>query len=245
MRTETAPAAIVKDLVHAISIGRLGPGDRLPSELELSKTYQVAPMTLRGALAAMRELELVETRRGRLGGTYVRDDVAERLQGALAGAGAVSAQDLQDLLEWRRAISGEACTLAAVRRTSAEVEEFWALSRDFDAQPAELAPRRLVDARLHTFIAKSARSAHLLREEIEIQEQLSRIILSLPNLASFYSNLPHTHDPLIRAIRDGDADGARSAMIEHAEASYEWCLSLTGLEPASNVERSTAVDAVK
>ncbi len=230
MRTETAPAAIVKDLVQSISTGSLRPGDRLPSEVELSKTYQVAPMTLRRALAALRELELVDTRRGRFGGTYVRDDVAERLQDVLAGTAAVNAEDLRDLLEWRRAISAEACGLAANRCTARELEELWQVSVQFDARAADLVPRRQADARLHTLIAQSARSRHLLRQEIEIQEELSKVILALPNLAGFHVGLPHTHEELLRAIGSGDVGRARACMIEHAEASHEWCLGLAGLE---------------
>lgn len=230
MRAETAPAAIVRVLMESISVGGLTPGEKLPSEAELARSYQVAPMTLRRALAGLRELGLVETRRGRFGGTYVREDVADRLREALSGV-TVTAEDLIALFEWRRAISCEACALAASRGTPEEFHEMWATSEQFDGLAGELASRRLVDARLHTLIALSARSPHLLREEIEIQEALSKVILSLPNLTSFYVALPHTHDALLSAIGERDAELARAAMTEHAESSLEWCLSLARLQP--------------
>ena len=52
-----------------IKSGELAPGDRLPSILALAAEYQVAPVTERKAIAALREEGLVETHSG--WGTFV------------------------------------------------------------------------------------------------------------------------------------------------------------------------------
>ena len=56
---------------EAIGSGVLEPGERLPSEGELAARLAVAPMTLRQALAILRDAGFVETRRGRGGGSFV------------------------------------------------------------------------------------------------------------------------------------------------------------------------------
>src|SRR4249920_936294 len=62
----------VRRLGEAIGLGLLEVGERLPSEPELAERLGIAPMTLRQALAILREAGYVETQRGRGGGTFVR-----------------------------------------------------------------------------------------------------------------------------------------------------------------------------
>ncbi|WP_433119125.1 GntR family transcriptional regulator [Micromonospora sp. CA-246542] len=56
-----------------IASGQLSPGDRLPSERDLSQTYDVAQMTARAAVQQLRNEGLAEAVRGR--GVVVRTPV--------------------------------------------------------------------------------------------------------------------------------------------------------------------------
>jgi len=62
---------IVKQLRQMIEKDRLKPGDRLPSERELSERLSVGRSSVREALRALELLGLIETRRGE--GTFIRD----------------------------------------------------------------------------------------------------------------------------------------------------------------------------
>lgn len=62
---------IVKQLRHMITEDRLKPGDKLPSERELSERLNVGRSSVREALRALELLGLIETRRGE--GTFIRD----------------------------------------------------------------------------------------------------------------------------------------------------------------------------
>ncbi|MEV5803774.1 GntR family transcriptional regulator [Streptomyces parvulus] len=61
---------IADDLRHQITTGRLGPGDRLPSESALADRYKVSTATLRSALAVLQGEGLVEKIHGK--GNFVR-----------------------------------------------------------------------------------------------------------------------------------------------------------------------------
>src|ERR1700753_2451802 len=61
----------VERLAQGIRLGVLGDGGRLPPERELAETFGVSRVTLREAIKALREARLVESRRGRGGGTFV------------------------------------------------------------------------------------------------------------------------------------------------------------------------------
>src|SRR6201986_5516144 len=57
---------------QAIQLGLFVDGEQLPPETEFAVQLGVSAMTLREALASLRQQGLVETRRGRTGGTFVR-----------------------------------------------------------------------------------------------------------------------------------------------------------------------------
>lgn len=61
---------IADDLRAAIEAGEYGPGDRIPGENALSADYGVAVMTVRQALATLKNEGLVEARKG--AGVFVR-----------------------------------------------------------------------------------------------------------------------------------------------------------------------------
>jgi GntR family transcriptional repressor for pyruvate dehydrogenase complex len=64
--------AVINRLRTAVALGVLADGAQLPSEVDLAAQFNVAPGTLREALSALREEGIVETRRGRGGGSFVR-----------------------------------------------------------------------------------------------------------------------------------------------------------------------------
>lgn len=63
---------IADSLRAKIESQELVPGDRLPSERELVDEFDVARMTVRHALELLQEEGIIERRRGRSGGTFVR-----------------------------------------------------------------------------------------------------------------------------------------------------------------------------
>ncbi|GAA1632751.1 FadR/GntR family transcriptional regulator [Leucobacter chromiireducens] len=217
-------------LVQAIATGQLRAGDRLPPEDQLAAQFDVAPMTLRQALAQLRKLEFVETRRGRTGGSYVRDDIADRLEHAAQNQ-AVTVEDLRDLTDWRRAISGEASFLAALRATSAELAQLSTYSDEYHHVYIRPAERRLADARFHLYIAELSRSSHLIAAEREIQEHLTRVLRVIPQADSSCEHDFAGHHGLVRAIEAGDPHRARSELHDHIEATFSWSIqqpSVTG-----------------
>lgn len=231
--SQSAPEAIVRRLMDAIVSGELGPGAKLPREPELARSLGVAPMTLRNALASLRELGYVVTIRGRLGGSFVVEDIGERLFSSTL-ATAMTAEEIRSLTDWRRAISGEASFLAAQRGTRTEFSNIRDAAATFDKCVDDAVRRRMSDARLHTLIAETSRSEDLLREETKIQEKMNLI---LPQTIPLLVNDTPTmhHDDLIVAITKKDAERARLEMLKHVESTYEWCCALLKTPPVSQL----------
>ena len=102
----TVHAQIEDWLAELISVGRLAPGDRMPTEQDLAAWLGVSRMTLRHALASLARRGLVTRTVGRRGGTFVAESKLEqdlttlasfseqlRRHGMVAGARVLSAAE--------------------------------------------------------------------------------------------------------------------------------------------------------
>jgi GntR family transcriptional regulator, transcriptional repressor for pyruvate dehydrogenase complex len=104
---------IVKQLRMLISKERLKPGDKLPSERELSERLNVGRSSVREALRALELLGLIETRRGE--GTFIRDFKGNQLVQLLSTFILQDEKAINDVLETKYCIEMD-CLKLVVRR---------------------------------------------------------------------------------------------------------------------------------
>ena len=214
---------IVRRLGEAIGAGVLAPGERLPSEVELAGQLGVAPMTLRQALQILRAAGFVETRRGRTGGSFVRDDPPAAL---VLGDKPPTRNALRELTDWRRAISGEAAALAAERCTQDERRVIADAAAAGERALGDFASFRLADARFHIAIAEASRSRRLVAAETQIQVEIAEMLRFVPGPRLARAVSQAGHEPIVAGLADGDAGAAHSAMTRHVEGTYDWIVGL-------------------
>lgn len=218
---------VARRLADAIALGLLHDGEQLPSETELAGQLGVSTVTLREALVALRQQGLVETRRGRGGGSFVRApsgpaEAGPRLRGITVG-------ELRDFGDHYSAIAGAAARLAAQRSLP---EDLAPLRRTLAAMAeAESATElRKLDGRLHIEIAALSQSARLTREEISLQADIG-LLLWLPiEEPSRHDEMARQHRDIVDAIADGDADRARHVAEQHIASAVERLIELKLLE---------------
>lgn len=166
---------IVLRITEAIHLGLLDDGERLPVEVDLAAQFGVAPMTVREALATLREQHLVETKRGRSGGSFVRRPEGPPVEQLKERLAAMSASDLRDLFDEHTAIAGQAAKLAAERAAPYAVRRLFALTDQLGAA-ATLGDRIRADSRFHIQVAVASQSARLARREANLQAELAGLI---------------------------------------------------------------------
>jgi GntR family transcriptional regulator, transcriptional repressor for pyruvate dehydrogenase complex len=211
---------VVRRIGEAIGAGLLAPGERLPGQIELAETLGVARMTLRQALAVLEDAGLIEIRRGRTGGAFVAPDPPP------PALDPPTAEQLRALTDWRRAISGEAAALAALRHTAAELVSLRAAAHAAETAAGDAAAFRRADARFHVRIAELARSDRLVAAEAQLQVELGEVLAITPGPARARRVSQAGHGPIVAAIAKRDADAARAATIRHAEATHDWVRGL-------------------
>ena len=97
------------------------PGDRLPSERELSRTFGVGRSAVRDALKPLTLLGIIDVRQG--DGTYLRATQSELLPKAVEWGLLLGQPGALDLVEARRHIEVALATLAAQRRDEQDLKD--------------------------------------------------------------------------------------------------------------------------
>lgn len=211
-------ADVMHRLSEAIHLGLLSDGEKLPNEVELAAQFGVAPMTVRDALAGLRDEGLVETKRGRSGGSFVkrpREAPVGLLRQKLA---AMTISELRDLADEHRAIAGRAARLAAERASAVNVRRLFVLTEQLGTATAA-GDRIRADCRFHIELAVAAQSARLTRREVSLQTEVSGM-LWLPPLSEDDAEMAvNAHHAIARAVVAEEGPEAARLAEEHVAAN--------------------------
>ncbi|MCO6011054.1 FadR family transcriptional regulator [Actinoallomurus purpureus] len=197
---------------HVVDQG-LRAGDRLPPERELADRLEVSRTSVRQAIVALEVQGLIEVRHG--GGNYLLRDrlEAEPLESLLSRK-----RRLPEILEARDAAETKLASLAAERRTAADLA---AIDTALDAMRSAIERGELCvdeDERFHGAVIAAARSplladfmGHLSREITESRRESLR----QPGRPA---NSLLQHEKVAEAIRAGDPAAAAEAMHSHVQS---------------------------
>ncbi|MEJ9228090.1 GntR family transcriptional regulator [Peribacillus butanolivorans] len=122
---------VVESLRSMIEADSLIPGDKIPSERELSDRLNVGRSSVREALRALELLGLIETRRGE--GTFIRDFQEHKLVELLGTFFLQDKKVQEDLAETKRLIEIDCLRIVAFFATAEEIKQLivWVKDDEF------------------------------------------------------------------------------------------------------------------
>jgi GntR family transcriptional regulator, transcriptional repressor for pyruvate dehydrogenase complex len=239
IRQGSAVAEAVARLGQAIAIGLLRPGDQLPRETKLARSLGISVVTLREALAILREAGLVETRRGRSGGTFV--------SGSLPRAAAIPASplppeaELRDFSDYRLVLEGGAAALAAERATPEQVTYLAELVAQMD-DLTDFHAWGETDALFHLILADASGSQQIVTAVAELRSRVYQVsALWDKNPISTLKLSNKEHRAIVRAVKARQPERARKAMSQHVESTLAIWLGLQSQLRRADL-RSRALD---
>jgi len=227
VRGHHAFEACVEQLATAIRLGVYPAETLLPAERELADQLGVSRATLREAIAALRTAGLVETTRGRGGGTMVRRAPARRQASARAAIRG-RREDLLDSLRFRSVVEPGAAQLAAERELDQTTRRL--LEESLAAVSSAPAGRqhRQCDSRLHLAIAAASGSQRTMDAVTQVQADLDEMLHAIPVLPVNISHSTAQHKAIVTAILAGNARKAHRVMAEHCEDTAALLRGLLG-----------------
>jgi GntR family transcriptional repressor for pyruvate dehydrogenase complex len=215
---------LFEQLAEQIKSGRYAPGERLPTEQELTRAARVSRTVVREAVAALRAEGLVVTRQGV--GAFVsampqqapfRID-PERMQ---------SLDEILNVMELRLGVEIESAGLAAERASRSQVRAIGVALEAMARAAGDGKSAVDEDLELHRAIAEATGNPEFSRFLQFIGRHLipRRMVTGLPESMggrrAYLALIQEEHRRIYAAIRNGDAKAAREAMRRHLTRSLE------------------------
>jgi GntR family transcriptional repressor for pyruvate dehydrogenase complex len=225
-RGKTLAEVAFDAMLERITDGTWSPRMRLPTEADLAREFSMSRPVIRQALARLRDMGLVQSRQG--SGSFVCEPPpADAVDPQVHFPPISNLADLEAFLNYREGVEGEAAATAARRHTETQFQEIAtaieALGRDGTARG---------DYAVHLAIARASNNSFYVNALVSVREQVMFGLNLEWNFsggqAAFRDAVTVQHRAILEAIRQRDADAARSHMRSH----LRWARSklLTGEE---------------
>ncbi|MFS4439326.1 FadR/GntR family transcriptional regulator [Paracoccaceae bacterium GXU_MW_L88] len=218
----TRAAQIAQDLEQKIETGHFRPGDRLPSESELTQTHSVSRTVVREALGQLRSKGLIESRKG--SGVFVLDPPKTATGAPFHDIDMQRISSVIEMFELRSAFEISAAGIAAQRGSADQFDAILQAGREVARCIEAGTSTRKADFDFHMTIAKATQNRRfpeflsLIRQgivprvELEAGDGPRRAYEPNPDMVA-------EHDAIATAILNRDSDAAKTAMERHLEGS--------------------------
>jgi GntR family transcriptional repressor for pyruvate dehydrogenase complex len=227
---------IVLQIRDMIDRGELRPGDRLPPERALAGMFDVSRNTVREAIKALSEQQVLESRRG--AGTYVRSVDDERFAATLAGVMMRARPSLRDIFEVRKLMEPEIAALAARNASPRDITRIEAAFAEQERAVRAGAPAAQHDQLLHGLLAEASGNAVLCEMVKVLHEDFTRSRVDALQSPERREASLAAHRAIVEAVRNGHVMQAEKAMRDHLE-EIEAIVFAGGENPGSkNTEES-------
>ena len=217
------PSLVAKQIIEHIISGALKPGDKLPSEHDMTKKFGISRISLREAMKLLEAKGYIESHGRR--GKFVKVAGGPALESTIEEILSVDHNKIWELLAVRRIIDSEAASMAAqnatksqiamLKRFKTEADKMGASSLLLSKDGGRLYARfydDLADATNNTIFAHLMKSiSSLLKGALPYSRQK---LIGVAGVSEIFYN---QHMKIINAIEKGDAESARSSVIEHID----------------------------
>ena len=207
---------IVDQVKLAIRSGRLGLGDRLPSERDLADRFGVSRVSVRDALRILETNGLIEIRVGARGGAFVTAPPSTLVGEGIANMLIMSVASPTDVTEARLLFETAIISLVCERATEEDLDLLGSICEE--QKRALVGGEYAVElsARFHVALASATHNPAI---ELLIESFRGPLLMSLERAKEVAPAMGRAgvreHVALVAAIRDRDPDRARDIMGRH------------------------------
>jgi len=222
---------IIEQVRDLVTSGRLKPGDRLPSERELSQALSVSRSSVREAVRAMESLGLIQARAGE--GTFVASPAESRGNDPIIASLLQGWATQHKLFEVRRVIEPDLAALAARRATAEQIERLRATLNEQEAEILRGGSGVKQDSAFHFLMAEATGNEALVR----IVDSLMDLLLKTREESLQHEERParslKQHRAILAAIEARDPRAAERRMRDHIRDVEELVFS-KGKQPCAD-----------
>lgn len=209
---------IVDQIKEAIFSKKFSPGDRLPSERELSKIFNTSRVTIRQAILTLKNSGLLKVKIGTGGGTFVSEDMGEsEIIELIENVIKWNRTGINDVVQLREMIEPQVAYLAAQNATPEDIKMIWAAIND----PKETGGDPTLFANknecFHKALAKAAGNPILAIFQAAMIDIYFKFVHKIKWETEEKDIILSNHAIIAKQIEDHDPEGAKNAMTHHLQ----------------------------
>ena len=215
VKTSKISDEVYKQIVSLISNGHLKPGDKIPSERELSAELGISRQSIREALNRAEVMGLIDVRQGE--GSFILSSLNESLKPPLTVIMEDEVERIFDFLEIRKLVEGWCAEKAALEATGEELKDMKTILDKMKKVVSKDKQWEELDLVLHRSIAKATHNivAIHIMDALKVNFSLFfRFTKSMPSSERLDVLWQH-HYEIIDAIARKESIEAKQKVIDH------------------------------
>lgn len=216
---QSAAERVVTQLIDQVRSGNLKAGDRLPTEAEIARAFQVSRPIVREALRGLAILGVVETRQG--GRCFVTDLTVTRLMAPLQFVVTLDEASVDSLHHARLLIETDLISRTAARMTGDALARLGRMAEAGFELAGDPLGFRLLDQEFHRTINRLGGNPFLevvAQSFYELGMEYRRIATETPGVIE---RSAAEHRAIVEALKAGQPGAAASAMRAHLMSIHE------------------------
>lgn len=205
-------------LLEHILEADLQPGDKLPTEAELGRQFEVSRTVIREAVRSLAARGVVDVRPG-VGLSVARVDpsaASESLRLVVRGSSDLTYDRVHEV---RRTLEIELARLAALRATDADVVELARINADQLASYDDIERGARLDVQFHRTLAALTRNELFVIMLDSLSDVMLQVRLQAMPMPGDRERGFVEHQAILDAIAARDPAGARRAMVAHLRSA--------------------------
>ena len=214
IQKRSAPEIIINEIVQHVKSGELKPGDKLPTEREMSLMFGVGRSSIREAIKGLVLSGYLESAQGK--GPFIRKDIPVNDLNLTNFQNALAAEQIIELMELREILECNAVKLAAERARSEDIRQIYEALERMQACKADIKKFYDPDFDFHVAIAEATHNEmicemmkRIVKKSHEYYEKFMPDRLCPPEQAIL------TAKQIVSCIENGEAEKASQYMKTH------------------------------
>ena len=213
VQADTLSWRIVSQVRKALFAGQLKPGDFLGTEASVAARFGVSRMAARDALRSLAAVGIITIRQGAKGGAVIAQGNAEHFADALAVQLKLIGVSETEMLDAQIGIEAMAAELAAQRATPEDLTRMAGLLEEMRRLLDDPVSFTDVSMRFHLAVVEASHNRALVAQFKALRHVLLPAY-TRHTTREIAERAITAHGVLLQHIRAGDADAARTQMVQ-------------------------------
>jgi GntR family transcriptional repressor for pyruvate dehydrogenase complex len=192
---------VFEQMKDQIISGEWNAGDKIPSENELCKMFNVSRNTVRSAIQKLKTIRAVSSQQGK--GTFICKSITDSFLDSFIPLISLDQDEMVDIIDFRDIIENESAKLAAKRATEDDLNHIQKAFDNMVANADDYKKYSIADYQFHLYIVKASRNRIYYKAMLRLKDFIYRHLEKMNRTGDINRSIDG-HRNLLNAIKNRD-----------------------------------------